>query len=403
MPNPDGPLTALRAWIISPNLRLVTELRALLAIQSPGSSTVELTGYADDVELGRQFSAKPPSFCLLDVSSDRDAALRTLGRLLALDANLGIIAVLADNQPDYILHCLRQGAVDFLVPPYTAEHLAAAFAKMARLHGSEAALQKEPAKIFAVVPAKGACGASTIASNLAYQVKRLGAKKILLADLDPMAGTLSFLLKVKSNYSFMDVLLRRDGLDADLWKAMVTSANGVDVLLSPEMMVEGVNEITDAAPILDFARRYYDVVIVDAGGTYGEWNLSIARFANEMLLVTTNELPALQAAQRALSYLDSNRIGRWKIKLVVNRYDKEVGLNKDVIGQALHAEVFRLIPSDYEGVQRALMEGKPIAASSTFGRAVAQLAEGLMGQSPKEKKSSSFGGLFGGLFSRTSS
>lgn len=378
-------------------------MKGLVTAQSPGAVVVELTKYADDHDLAQQLSAKPPSFCLLDVSADSDAAMRMLARLLAFDSNMGVVAVLSDNRPDFILHCLRQGAVDFLVPPYTSDHLGAAFAKMARLQGGDGSFQKEPGKIFAVLPAKGACGASTIASNLAYQVKRLGAKKILLADLDPLAGTLSFLLKVKSHYSFMDVLLRREGLDADLWKAMVTTTNGVDVLLSPEMMVEGVNEIVDAGPILEYARRYYDVVIVDAGSAYGEWNLSIARFANEMILVTTNELPALQAAQRTLSYLDSNRVGRWKIKLVVNRYDKEVGLNQDVIGQALHADVFRLIPSDYEGVQRALMEGKPIAASSAFGRAMAQLAEGLMGKGTKEKKTSAFGGLFGGLFSRTSS
>ena len=401
MPNPDGPLTALRAWIISPDARLTSELKTLVSAQSPSATVVEVGGYAEDHELGERFSSKPPSFCLLDVSSNGEKALHTLGHLLALDSNLGVVAVLTDNRPEFILHCLRQGAVDFLVPPYTVDHLSAAFAKMARLQGSEGALQKEPAKIFAVVPAKGACGASTIASNLAYQVKRFGAKKILLADLDPLAGTLSFLLKVKSSYSFMDVLLRREGLDADLWKAMVTQSNGVDVLLSPEIMVEGVNEITDAGPILEYARRYYDIVIIDAGSAYGEWNLSIARFANEMILVTTNELPALQAAQRALSYLDTNRIGRWKIKLVVNRYDKEVGLNKDVIGQALHSEIFHLVPSDYEGVQRALMEGKPIASSSTFGKSMSQLAERLTGRGAKEKKSSAFGGLFGGLFSRT--
>ena len=52
------------------------------------------------------------------------------------------------------------------------------------------------------MPAKGACGATTIACNLAFQWKRLGAKKILLADLDPLTGTLSFLLKIKSIYSF---------------------------------------------------------------------------------------------------------------------------------------------------------------------------------------------------------
>ena len=157
------------------------------------------------------------------------------------------------------------------------------------------------------MPAKGGCGASTIASNLAYQMKR-GDKRILLADLDPLAGTLSFLLKIKSNYSFMDVLARSHDIDADLWKAVVTSRHGVDVLLSPEVMTEGMSELKDASSIIEYARGTYDLVVLDTGGVYGDWNLSQAQLADEILLVTTNELTSLQAVQRALGYLDSNNI-----------------------------------------------------------------------------------------------
>jgi Flp pilus assembly CpaE family ATPase len=86
------------------------------------------------------------------------------------------------------------------------------------------------------------------------------------------------------------------------------------------------------------------VVVLDTNSVYGEWNLNQARLANELLLITTNELPALQAAQRALSYLDTHRIGRWKIRLIVNRYHRDVGLSRDVIGTALHNEVFEIFP-----------------------------------------------------------
>src|ERR1043166_9442784 len=169
---------------------------------------------------------------------------------------------------------------------------------------------KQLAKIYAAMPAKGACGATTIACNLAFQWKRLGAKKILLADLDPLTGTLSFLLKIKSIYSFLDTLQRAHELDDDLWNAMVTPVQGVDVLLAPEIMVEATQDLRDPTPILDYARHIYDVIVLDTSTVYGDWNLNQARQANELLLVTTNELPALQAAQRALSYLDTNRIGR---------------------------------------------------------------------------------------------
>ena len=105
----------------------------------------------------------------------------------------------------------------------------------------------------------------------------------------------------------------------------------------------------------------YDVVILDTGSVYGAWSLSQARAATDLLLVTTNELPALQAAQRALSYLEANKIGKWKTRLVVNRYQRDVGLSREVIGTALHTDVFETLPSDYDAVQKALMEGSPKA------------------------------------------
>jgi pilus assembly protein CpaE len=262
----------------------------------------------------------------------------------------------------------------------------------------------EQAKIIVVMPAKGACGATTLACNLAFQWRRLGAKRILLADLDPLAGTMSFLLKLNSAFSFMDVLQRGNELDGDLWKTMISHSSGIDVLLAPDLAVTGIPQYTDASPIINYARHAYDVVVIDTGSVYGEWNLSQARAATDLLLVTTNELPALQSAQRALSYLETNKIGKWKTKLVVNRYQRDVGLNRDVIGTALHTEVFETIPSDYEAVQAALMEGKPVPASTQFGKGVVQLAERMGGKSAdRPAKPSSVGGLgslLGGWFSK---
>jgi Flp pilus assembly CpaE family ATPase len=169
-------------------------------------------------------------------------------------------------------------------------------------------------------------------------------------------------------------------------------------------MTESPPELMDPSPILDYARHAYDVVIIDAASVYGEWNLNQARAASELLLVTTNELPALQAAQRALSYLDANRIGRWKIRLIVNRYQRDVGLSREVISTALHTDVFESLPSDYEAVQRSLMEGKPVPGNTPLGKGLTQLAAQLGGGAERTKKSSS-GGAFGallGLFSKSS-
>ena len=380
---------------------MLEELEPLLAVHMPGATVSQLRSYPSPRDLAGAIGGGAPHLIFLDVVSGKEQANQLLTEMVRLGSGVQVLALLSENDPDLMLSCLRAGAMDFLIQPFTGEQLDSALAKLSRIQpAGEQSGGKDPAKIFAVMPAKGACGATTVACNLAFQWKRLGAKKVLLADLDPLAGTMSFLLKIKSIYSFVDVLNRAHELDGDLWNAMVTPVNGVDVLLAPDLMADGMQDLRDPTPILDYARHAYDVVVTDAGGVYGEWNLAQARLANELLLVTTNELPALQAAQRALSYLDTNRIGRWKVRLVVNRYHRDVGLSREVIGTALHTEVFDSLPSDYEAVQKALMEGKPIPIGTPFGKAITQLADRLGGRAEGVKKGSSLSGLFG-LFSKT--
>jgi pilus assembly protein CpaE len=362
-----------------------------------------MEAYPAPRDAASQLGSATSQLVFLDASSNPDQAVALLQEMAHVPG-VQVLALLAGNDPDAILKCLRAGAIDFLLRPFTADQLEAALSKVARLQPVvDTGGGGDHARVIAVMPAKGACGATTLACNLAFQFKRQGAKRVLLADLDPLAGTVSFLLKLKSSFSFIDVLQRGNELDPDLWKSTITTSGGIDILLSPELATGGPLHV-DASPIIDFARHEYDVVIMDTGSVYGPWNLSQARLASELLLVTTNELPALQAAQRALTYLDNNKIGKWKTRLVVNRYQQDVGLSRDVIGTALHTEVFDALPSDYDAIQKALMEGKAAQTTTAFGKGVAQLATKLGGPrekaSPKPTSQGGLTGLLGGLFSK---
>jgi len=66
-------------------------------------------------------------------------------------------------------------------------------------------------------------------------------------------------------------------------------------------------------------------------------------------------------------------------------------------------DIFHILPPDYEAIQKALMEGKPLPPTTNFGKGVMGLAERLAGsaEGPNKKSSSSLSGLLS-LFSRTS-
>jgi len=393
-----------KTLVICPNKGMAGELAPVLAYGLPLAPVHIVSDYPSRRPLMDLLKKVDPKLCFLDFSTNLDMALATAAELQTLNSAIPVVALLPGNNPDLILRCLRQGAADFLIRPFTSDQIDAAVEKVARQIPPPSA-RVGGAKTIAVFPAKGACGATTIACNLAIQSKRLGSKKILLADLDPLTGTISFLLKLKSTYSFMDVLSRQGTLDADLWKQMVTVYQGVDVLLSPENLMDGFDELTDAGPILDYAQALYETIIVDCGNSYTSWNLSTALLSDEVVVVTTNELPALQSTQRALAWLEQHRVEQPKIKVVVNRYEREIGLNSDVISTVLQTDVFQVIPADYEAVQRSQMEGKPLPSGSLAAKGVAALADKICVKREKsdEKKSSSLTGGFKSLFSRTGS
>lgn len=394
----DAPSKTFGQWkvlLICPNPSLTAELSPLMSEHLPFSPALELREYPTRSVLTEALQNQGANLCFVDVSENPDWAVALLSDLSMMDGKLPIVAIHQGNDPDYIMRTLRQGATEFLFRPVTSEHFVPVMERIAAAHRGRVG---HTSKMYCVVPAKGACGASTLACNLAHYSRKAGAKRVLLADLDPLTGTISFQLKLKQSYSFMEALTRGQQMDEDIWKGLVVNAGGVDVLLAPDQPVHGIDESYSAAGLMEFARSLYDVIVVDSAGAYGDWSLALARICDELLLVTTNELPALQSTQRTLAYLERHRLDRGKIRTVVNRYHKDFGLSREVIEAALHAEVYHLVPSDYESVQRALVEGKPIPAGTAVGRAIQQLAEKLAGKeelAAPPPKASSLGNLFG--------
>jgi pilus assembly protein CpaE len=378
---------------------IVQELHPLLLHHFPLCSAVQLAASPSPQELSAAFLPSVPKLCILDVAQLPDAVAALIPELLRLDPKLGIVTVLPRDHPGLIMPYLRLGATDFLTSPFTPDQVEAAAQKLLKLFPPGDA---SPAgRIYCVLPAKGGCGATTVACSLAFEWKRMASSRVLLTDLDPFTGTIGFLLKAKSTFSFMDVLGRAADMDADLWKAMVTDCRGVDVLLSPELSPEGASEMSDASPILDYARCHYPAVISDAGSAIGDWSLSQAALSDSVLLVSTNELTSLQCAQRAIQYLESHGIGHWRIKLILNRFDDRFGVSRELVQDALGMDVFHVLPKDDAAVQRSLMEGKPIARVSRLGKSIAALALSLSGREPARKMSSMAG--LRALFTRTSS
>lgn len=388
--------------LICADQALAAEVEELARSGLPLGAIHTLTQYPEPSALTAALERHRAALCLLDVASDAESGFRVLSALQGASAAVPVVALLGSEDSQLILRCLRQGAADFLLRPLTADQLQAVLERLPAAGGGSAV---SSSRVFCVMPAKGGCGATTVASNLACQFGKLGtAKRVLLADLDPLTGTIAFLWKLKSSYSFVDVLNHGSALDADIWKGVVIPSHGVDILLAPERPVHAIDQGPGPADIIRFARQSYDYVVLDAASAYGEWSLQLAHSSDQILLVATTEQQAIHGARRALAYLGRNRVSRSKIQIVVNRYRTDIGLDREAIEEALATEVCHVLPSDYEGIQKALVDGKAVGGCA-FSRQLALLAAKIVtgdtvdepgpNPSPKPVGISSLFSLFG--------
>jgi Flp pilus assembly CpaE family ATPase len=110
--------------------------------------------------------------------------------------------------------------------------------------------------------------------------------------------------------------------------------------------------------------------------------------------VTTNELPALHSTQRAIAHLERVGIERSKIKLVVNRFNGDLGLDGDAIQTALNLDIFQVLPNENDTIQKSLLEGKPVASGTGLGKQIVAMADRLGGRQTQPKRQSLLSGIF---------
>lgn len=396
------PTSARSAWIVCPHAGMMAELLPILSSRLPEISLMPSKAYLDGPGIREQLSAERPALCFLDVETEPERALAFASEMLALQPGLPIVILLERNDPTLVLRFLRRGAAEFLLRPFHAEEFQAVLERLAPV--TPLPRFGKGGRIILVAPAKGACGASTIAANLAAHAAQGEDGRVLLADLDPLTGVIAFLMKVKSPYSFLDALNRATSLDEDLWRGIVTSRGGLDILPAPDNPTDAMAELPDPAPLIEFARQRYVLVVADGPPLSSRWGIGLASLCDELVLVTTNELAAVHAAQHALAHLDRRRIERSKVRLVLNRFQRGAGLSREAIATALHFEVAHVVPADPETIHRSIVEAKPAPAGSAAGRSLRELAVQLSGRpaQPSARPRSAWSGILSSLFSKAS-
>ena len=110
---------------------MADELSPLLAVHLPGAATSRVGSYPSPRDVGVAMGTGVQNLCFLDVVSDPEQALQLLGEMARMGPSIQVIALLAGNDSDAMLKCLRGGAADFLIQPFTGEQIEGVLAKLA--------------------------------------------------------------------------------------------------------------------------------------------------------------------------------------------------------------------------------------------------------------------------------
>ena len=144
-----------------------------------------------------------------------------------------------------------------------------------------------------------------------------------------------------------------------------------------------------AGELCAFWRERYEVVVLDLPDVRAAADCGFTSQADLILLVTTNELAALQATRRSLRYLDAGAGDHTKLRLILNRHTPVTGFKREEVNTALAMQPFAILGNDYAAIQAALLDGKPVPKDSRFGESVQALCRQLSHKSVPAKKNAS--------------
>ena len=216
-------------------------------------------------------------------------------------------------------------------------------------------------RVVTVFSAKGGCGKTTLATNLAAALADRGRREVCLVDLDLAFGDVAIALQLFPAHTIADAVPLGDNVDATAVQALLTPHSpGLMTLVAP--LEPGTAESVPAslvAHILEVLRERFDYVVVDTPPAFDDQVLAAFDISDVVALIATLDVPALKNLKLTLETLELLNFPREKWRIVLNRADSKVGLSIAEVEKTLRNPIAAQIPSSRD-VPAAINRGVPI-------------------------------------------
>jgi pilus assembly protein CpaE len=292
-----------------------------------------------------------------------------------------IVILSVQSDPNYMRRAMLAGARDFLTKPPASDELSAAIRRAGKMALEEkaqaSAVQASvvaaggltaPAqgKVVVVYSPKGGVGSTTIAVNLALALHSED-HPVLLLDGNLQFGDVAVFLNEQVKNSVVDIAPRADELDPELVEEVVIhhAASGLDILPAPNRPEYAENVTGEQyAKMVRYLRRIYAYVVIDCSSTLTDVVLAALDVADLIVLLTTQEIPAIKDARLFLDLAGNLNIDARRILFVMNRFDRRIGILPEKIGESFKHEIVAVIPYDEKSVLPSVNRGVPFLLSN---------------------------------------
>ncbi len=225
------------------------------------------------------------------------------------------------------------------------------------------------ARVITVTSGKGGVGKSSIAVNLAVQMKRLG-KRVVVLDADFGLANVEVMLGIRPQFNLADLMFCGKTLAEIVTEGpegigFISGGSGIQELA--RMSREQVIYLTQKLAELDSVA---DIILIDTGAGIADTVLEFVAASSEVLLVATPEPTSITDAYALLKTLnrraDFSREST-SIKMISNRIKNEAeGRNlydkmSLIVNKFLNIqpEFMGMIPQD-DTVSKAVMQQRPV-------------------------------------------
>lgn len=325
----------------------------------------------------------PETQCILIIDFAEPALGMSIARTVDRRTQVAMIAVNGGGTREELLELMQVGVRDVL-PHFTYREIRQAAMRAA---ATLAASGEMLADLYAFVPAKPGCGATTAATYATAMAAQAGTEPTLLLDFDIRLGVTSFLLKAEGAHTIVDALLQSDRLDSDIWSTLVSQIKNLHLLGSGLMDFSRTVPSDCFVALLDFALRRYSLVAVDLPGTMEDFECETLLRAKRIYLVCAPDIGALHVARRKASWLRDLHLTD-KVSVVLNQVERRSTLSVDDIQRVIQLPICHLLPAGTSEISRAVQKGAVLDSASGLGKQLARIAGEMSATRPSTKKSS---------------